>query len=263
MAFSLSSAAHGAALGTQINPGLGSVLGGILGGFFGKGKKATPSIPVEPVDLSEQQKKAIQANIQAAPDIEKLLSRANEFEQQQALSLMEKAMPGYGKLSKGLTSTAQGLLERPYDLPTDVQQNLQRIAAERGISRGTSGQFNQFSLLRDLGLNQLEYGQNRINQAQNITNMLAGLAPRVNPMSPISFYATPQQFAANAMQQNLYNQAAMQSGAAARTAQQNFATQNAWDALGSLSSMIGGKIQNKQKSPFEVVTTGTGFNPAY
>jgi hypothetical protein len=67
MAFSFSSAAQGAALGTQINPGLGSVLGGILGGFFGKGKKATPSIPVEPVDLSEQQKKAIQANIQAAP----------------------------------------------------------------------------------------------------------------------------------------------------------------------------------------------------
>lgn len=263
MAFSLSSAAQGAALGTQINPGLGSVLGGILGGFFGKGKKAAPSVPVEPVNLSEEQKKALQANIAATPDIEKLLSRANEFEQQQALSLMEKAMPGYGKLSKGLTSTAQGLLERPYDLPTDVQQNLQRIAAERGISRGTSGQFNQFSLLRDLGLNQLEYGQSRINQAQGLTSMLAGLAPKVNPMSPLSFYTTPAQQAQTTMQQNLYNQAAKQAGLSSQIAAQNYQTQNAWDALGSLSSMIGSKIQNKQKNPFEVVTTGTGFNPAY
>ncbi len=251
MAFSLSSAAQGAALGTQINPGLGSVLGGILGGFFGKGKKAAPSVPVAPVDLAEEQKKAIQANIAAAPDIEKLLSRANEFEQQQALSLMEKAMPGYGKLSKGLTSTAQGLLERPYDLPTDVQQNLQRIAAERGISRGTAGQFNQ-----------LEYGQSRIGQAQGITSMLAGLAPKVNPMSPLSFYTTPAQQAQTTMQQNLYNQGAAQAGLSSKIAAQNYNTQNAWDALGSLSSMIGGKITGKKQSPFSVIGNNeSGFNP--
>jgi hypothetical protein len=195
MAIDLSGAASGASAGSAFGP-WGTVIGGLAGALFG-GKKATQKAPkaaqFKPVDAQAEQDRAIAGDLSASDDIESLISRANNFTQDQANGLMEKAVPGFGQLSGRFTAQANSLLDNPYALPDDVSTNLTRLAAERGISTGVRGQANDYSLLRDFGINSLNYGNQRISQAQSILQTIAGLAPKVNPMSPISFYVTPQQ----------------------------------------------------------------------
>lgn len=158
-------------------------------------KKAAGKVPgvAAAIDPQTEQYNAIQGNLANQADIEQLVGNTNKFQQGQANSLMEQSMPGYGALSKKLTGLATNLADHPYDVPKDVQDNLQRLAAEKGISTGRTGQAGQFSLLRDLGVNQLQYGQTQIGQAQGLTGLLASIAPKVNPMSPMSMYISPQQ----------------------------------------------------------------------
>lgn len=180
-----------------------------------------------PIDLNAEAKKSITGNIENQDDIEALLSRANTFNQDQNIDLMEQAMPGYGALSKSLTETAQRQLDDPYGLPKDVEQNIQRLAAERGIRAGTSGEINDFSLLRDFGINSLQYGQQNINSAKGITGLLASIAPKVNPLSPMSFYVTPTQTADVAAG----NRSAQQAGNNAATAAANQNNADMWGGL--------------------------------
>jgi hypothetical protein len=218
-----------------------------LGGLFG-GKKAKAPQLAPPIDLNAEAKKAIAGNIGNEDDIEALLSRANSFTQTQASDLMEQALPGYGKLSKQLTNTAGDLLTDPYALPDDVAKNLTRLAAERGITAGTRGEFNDFSLLRDFGINSLQYGQSRINQAQSITQLLGNLAPRVNPLSPMAMYVTPQQTA----QVAAGNQSAQQANNNAQAAASNFNNANSWEnilaGVGALGGVFGKNKGNLDES---------------
>lgn len=243
MPFSGSGAASGATAGMAFGP-WGAAIGGVLGGLFG-GKKSKAPQMAPPIDLNEEAKKSIAGNISNQDDIETLISRANAFNQDQNISLMEKAMPGYGALSKQLTATAGDLLQDPYSLPKDVQDNLVRLAGERGISAGTKGEFNDFSLLRDFGINSLNFGQQRINQAGSITSMLASLAPKVNPLSPMSFYVTPAQQA----QVAAGNQSNQQASNNAQAAAQNYNQANSWDnilaGVGALGGALGGPGANK------------------
>jgi hypothetical protein len=198
--------------------------------------KAPKTAEYKPVDLQEEQRKALAGNMENMPEIEALTSRSNTFAQGQASSLMEQALPGWGNLQKKLTSTTDSLLTNPYDLPEDVQNNLERLAAERGISAGTRGQFNDFSLMRDFGINSLQYGQSRINQASGLTQLLASTAPRVNPISPLSFMVTPQAQAEETRNNNTQKQAIDQGAYNAEAAANNAK----WAAYSSaLSSMAG------------------------
>lgn len=190
---------------------------------------AAKSLDYNPVDLAEEQKKAMSANLGAEKSIEQLIAQANKFQQGQATGLMEQAIPGWGKLQQGLTGLATDITQNPYDVPKDVENNLARIAAERGISAGTRGQFNDFSLLRDFGVNALQYGQSRISQAQGLAQTLAQLAPRINPMSPLSFYVTPQQQASVTQQNNAGALQQQQAGENSKTAANNYNRQNGWD----------------------------------
>lgn len=226
--------------------GLLSAGGSIGGALLGK-SKAPAAAP--PINLGEEQKKAIANNISNAGDIESLIARANTFNQDQNISLMEKAMPGYGELSKKFTRQADELLTDPYSLPKDVEQNIARLAAERGISAGTRGQFNDFSLLRDFGINSLQYGQGRIGQAQSITGMLASLAPKVNPLSPMSFYVTPQ-MSADVAAGNRSNQQAANNAAAAAG---NFNRANTWGAIAQGIGTVAGAWAGSQKDGGNVV----------
>jgi len=150
-------------------------------------------------------------------------------------------MPGYGALSKTLTDRATNLAAHPYDVPKEVEDNLARIAAERGISAGTRGEFNNFSLLRDFGINQLQYGASNLSQASQLTNLLSTIAPRVNPMSPLSFYVTPQQNAANTTENNQTQQSVRQSAENARAAATN-ANNSTWANLINSATGIGAGI---------------------
>ncbi len=214
-----------------------SVVGGLVAKNNSK-KSAGAEVPYSEVDLQQQQKDALAGNLASQGSIEKLLGRANSFQQGQALSLTEQAMPGYQELSKTLTDRATTLAKNPYDVPQEVQQNLERLAAERGISAGTRGQFNDFSLLRDFGVNQLQYGRENLSQASSITSLLSSIAPRVNPMSPLSFYVSPEQNAANTRDNNQTRQSIAQSSSNANAAAAN-ANSATWGNLISGATGIG------------------------
>jgi hypothetical protein len=205
----------------------------VVGGMVAKnnGPKAPGAAQYNPVDPQAEARKAIQGDLANQDDIEQLLTRANRYTQGQANDLMEQAVPGYGKLSQTLMGRAQEQADNPYGVPKDVEANLTRIAAERGVSRGTRGQTNQFSLLRDLGVNELQYGQTNMRDSLNALTTLTGIAPRVSAASPLSFYITPsQQMAAtttNNQTQQQINQGSLNAGAAAA----NYANDSMWSGI--------------------------------
>ena len=194
---------------------------------------------VQPVDLQEEQTKAIEGNLANQAKIESLVSSTNTFDQSQANSMMEQAIPGFSALQSKLMSTTNDLLTNPYDLPKDVQTNLERLAAERGVSAGTRGTFNEFSLLRDLGVNSLQYGQSRINQAGGLAGIISSIAPKANVMSPLSFYNTPAQYAANQATTNANNQATTQGAINANLAATNYQTAGIANAITGLAGTMG------------------------
>lgn len=232
-----------------------SVVGGAIAS--NQSRKRAPGVAeYTPVDLQQEQTDAIRGNLDSQGSIEALLSRANQFQQGQALSLTEQAMPGYTNLAKRLTDTTTSLLDNPYDVPKDVEENLARIAAERGISGGTRGQFNDFSLLRDFGINSLQYGRDRINQASSITNLLSSIAPKVNPMSPLAFYVTPQQNAATTTENNQTQQGIRQGANNAQAAATN-ANNATWaNLINSASGLASSYLNNRAANDYAVDGAG-------
>ena len=194
---------------------------------------------VQPVDLQEEQTKAIEGNLANQAKIESLVSSTNTFDQSQANSMMEQAIPGFSALQSKLMSTTNDLLTNPYDLPKDVQTNLERLAAERGVSAGTRGTFNEFSLLRDLGVNSLQYGQSRINQAGGLAGIISSIAPKANVMSPLSFYNTPAQYIQNQQMNNANDQAVRQGAINANLAATNYQNAGIANAITGLAGTMG------------------------
>lgn len=233
-----------------------TVIGGAISSNQAK-KKAGNVVQMTPVDLQQEQRDAIAGNIENQGSIEQLLQRSNTFQQGQASSLAEQAMPGLGALSQSLTKRAQTMADNPFDVPVEVTKNLERLAAERGISAGTRGQFNDFSLLRDFGVNSLQYGQANIQGAQSITSLLSSIAPKVNPMSPLSFYVTPQQNAATTTENNTNNQAIAQGRINAQNAAAN---QGSTDLWANLSKLAGVGVAAYGNQPAKT-GTGSGGDP--
>ncbi len=202
-----------------------------VGGAMLTKKKAPDTAAPATVNLQQQQQNAIGGNLNAEGNIETLLSKANNYTQSQAIDLMNQAVPGYSKFAGNLLQTGADKLAHPYDLPADVQSNLDRISAERGISRGTAGQTNQYSALRDLGVNMLDYGNQNYQQAIQALSAVTGTAPRISPMSPMSFYVTPAQNAQVAAGNASNIQATQQGAYNASAAANNFNNQNLWDSI--------------------------------
>lgn len=193
--------------------------------------KAPKTAQYTPVDLQAEQAKAVHGNLNNLEGINKLTERTNTFNQSEANRLMEAAIPGWSKLQASMTNTAQSLLKNPYELDKDQEEYLARVAAERGISAGTRGQFSDFSLMKDFGISSMQYGQSRINQAQSLMGLLASSSPRVNPMSPISMFISPQQQAEEARFTNVRTQDTLQAQYNAEAARNNWKWQsymNSW-----------------------------------
>jgi hypothetical protein len=169
----------------------------VIGAVAGQKKKPN-TIQYQGVDPAEQEQYALQSNIDSANTREKMLAQANSFQQDQSTSMMEKALPGFSKLQSSMATQATNLAQNPYKLPDDVAAGLTQIANERGYSVGARGQAGQFSLMRDLGVNELQYGQANLNSANSMMQTLAASAPRVSPMSPLNFMLTPEQTMAEA-----------------------------------------------------------------
>ena len=209
----LQGASAGATIGSAVAPGVGTLVGGAIGligggisGLFGSKSKrpsfiAPEFIDVETVDVQKEtginlgdvSKANIQANLQNLPLAQQLVAQSDAFEQDRLLGLTEKAMPGFRRYQELLTRAGQERLENPYELPADQQEFLRRKAAEQGITRGTAGQFNEFDLMRDFGISSMQYGSQRLQEAQSVFQQLNATMPRVNPTSPLNFLTTGQQ----------------------------------------------------------------------
>jgi len=218
----------------------------------GQAAKSAASHVAAPISMSQVTGDAARGNISAEPDIEALIRTSNSFNQQQNLSLLNKAIPGYSQIQQNLAKQAASYSANPYQLPTGVADNLTRLAAERGINTGVRGQAQDYSLLRDFGVNLLNYGQQNINNTQSILSTLAGLG-KVNPLSPLSFYGTPgQYFGAAQSNQNLQQSAYNAQGAASM-----YATAGNWNSIAKLAGTAATFANNYNSSGSTGVTDPT------
>lgn len=227
-------------------------------------KHAPGAVQYKNVDPQQEQKSAIQGNLANLGDIKNLTNQTNAFNQDQANAMMEQAVPGYRKAADQIMKFGQERGENPYAVPKEVTDNLNRIASERGVSvgQGPGGQFGQYSALRDLGVNQLQYGQQNFQDAIQALTTVTGTAPRVSPVSPMSFYLTPQQQMNTATNNNTENQAVNQGAANANSAANNWANQNLWSGIGSAVqtgvSAYGKYNSSKTAIPAGAITNGEG-----
>ncbi len=190
----LAGAASGAQAGSVFGP-WGTVIGGVVGGavgFFGsKGKKAPTAAPFTPVSVQEEQQKAIAGNLANFGLASSLATRTNDFNQNEATRLIEKAIPGFSAAQRGLMAKVNEDLNSENDLPQSVRDKLAQVAAEKGISRGTAGGFNSFNLVKDFGFNLLDWKQASRARAMNTLSTVYGLTPKVNVMSPMASMVDP------------------------------------------------------------------------
>lgn len=234
-----------------------TVVGGAVSANKAK-KNAGKLAQYENPNITDVQQEALDANLQNSSSIEALISRGNSFNSEQALKMQNQLMPGYSGLTESLTARAKTLADNPYAVPKEVEDNIARIAAERGISAGTRGQFNDFSLLRDFGINQLQYGQTAINQSQQLTATLAAIAPKVNPMSPLSFYVTPSQSLANTTNNNAQNQAIAQGAINAQNAASANGDADLWGSLAKIGGLYAASKTGNGQQPKDDNDLGGG-----
>ena len=212
-----------------------------------------------PIDWQEEQRKALEGNLATLPKSEKLSAATNTFNQSESNRLMEQALPGWSKLQASMTSTAQNLMTNPYELDQDTQDYLQKKAAEMGVSSGARGGFEKFNLLKDFGVTSMQYGTQRINQAQSLFSTLASTAPRVNPMSPISMFVTPQQIASATQQQNISNQQVAQSANNLQTQATMNQNQAIWGSVGSVAGSVDWSKMFGSSPTSNTVPSSTGY----
>lgn len=220
--------------------------GAIGGGMMAaKAAKAGKAAAYDPVDIGEAQAGAINANQQQFGAASRLAGQTNAFNQGEATRLLEQAMPGYSAIQSRLMSQINADLDSQTSLPSDVQDRIARFAAEKGITRGTGGNFNSFSLVKDFGFNLIDWQNAKRASALNTLSTVFGMAPRVNPMSPSAMFVDPN--AAIAAQagnsQMAYNIAQSNNNAQAAAANQRASI---WGGVAqSVAGIAGGYVQNQ------------------
>lgn len=183
------------------------------------------------VDLSKGVGDTISINDQHFQRAAGLTSKVNKQGQQEALNLLEQAMPGITKVRGMLMNNLQRELTET-GLPAEVEANLARKAAEMGVTRGTRGDFNKFSALRDLGVEHMKMLEYRKQMARSTMQQLFQATPRINPMSPSAMMLTPGQ-TIQTMSQNLDRRQAYYNAQAQAEAQKKA------NILGAISGVVG------------------------
>jgi len=124
--------------------------------FFSPEKPKVPEY--KPIDVTAEQAKSLQGNLQNFGLITQLAQKSNELGISQGLNQID-AMYGGPELrtliNKNLVAAARG------EIPSDVQEQMKRWGAEAGYGSGagTNSVFNQYRQLRDLGLTSLQQTQ--------------------------------------------------------------------------------------------------------
>lgn len=152
---------------------------GLATAFGLRGDVIRDAPPAPYVDPSQEALKAILGNLRNLPEAAKLGARSQEELDQQYLSMLQRLIPGFGQtnanIGKNIESMSRG------ELPQDVQNLIQRNAAEMGVSTGTSGSdFDKYRSLRNLGLTSLQATDQALNSAARWMQAVAGGAPKIN-----------------------------------------------------------------------------------
>lgn len=156
----------------------------ITGPVFGR-KPNVP--PIEQLDLSEEQKKAIAANIAAAPEAQQLAGlTADEIDR-----LIQREFPGIGEASGQISKNINSYLKG--EIPADVQQLIHRSDAAKAISGGYGGTGMQDALVaRDLGLTSLDLTKKGTSMAEDWLAASERLySPAMNVFT--GMFVTPEQ----------------------------------------------------------------------
>lgn len=175
-------------------PVAGNLAGGGVSGYAPQAG-GVPSVP-NPVSTAGQ---AISGNVGNFPGIASLGQQANQFTQGALTGAYQAGLPGY----QNLISAASGNIASNLagQIPADVQAQLARQAAERGVASGAPGSPNSnAALMRALGLTSLDLqnlGQTQLTQAINRT-------PIAQQFNPAQFYVTPGEQQAAQFGANLY-----------------------------------------------------------
>lgn len=226
----------------QFLPAIAQGVGLLSGAFGSKSPKAVYQKPTNPIDIARD---TISGNAGLLPKAQGLAADISTGEADLLTQLMEKQIPGFASMQGKLTARANEAIDNPYSLPQEVQDNLTRLSAEKGLTVGARGEFEGFSALRDLGVNMLDYGNSRIQQAQSIWSLVNSVAPKVNPVSPLAFLPTTGQ-AINADVSNKANNQATAQSAANAASQQQANQQNAYgQAFGAFSQFLTDRYGSK------------------
>lgn len=240
--------------------------GQILGSVLGK-QKAPQQASYTPVDPAAVQKQTISGNLQNMAGAQDLAAKTNTFNQGEATRLLEAAMPGIGATQKRLMAQIDEDLSNQNSLPADVQQQIARFAAEKGVTRGTGGNFNQFNLVKDFGFNLMDWKNASRTRALNTLSTVFGMTPRVNPMSPMAMMVDPNA-AMNVQTQN--NQMAyntQQAGYNSMAAASNYNNMMMAGAFMNAANFAGGAMLESQRPQSQVLNRpdaqGNTMTPFY
>lgn len=235
--------------------------GSIAGAIFGK-QKAAPVVQPKEINIGQAVGDSLNANLQNFGSAKRLSKMQNDFASSEGIRMLDKAIPGFSGLQSKLMSSIKSDLNSQDSLPTEVSDNIARLAAEKGISRGTSGNFNQFSLVRDFGFNLVDWKNAQRARALNTLSSVYGMAPRVNPMTPMATFVDPNSALQAQGANNANAQAAAQGGANSQTAASNY-NRSLWAGALQMTAMAGASAfqtaQTPQKPMFDqLVPRGKG-----
>lgn len=161
---------------------------GFLSDLFGS-KPTVPSLPA--LNLGTEQQNAIAGNIKSLPASEQLVGAANQFNQSQIQSMLEKAIPNYNAITGQAGSTIDSLLKG--EIPVDVSAAVQNSDAAKALGGGYGGSGMHGDLVaRDLGLTSLDLVTKGLTSAESWIGMMDKLyAPGTVNVS--SMFVTPAQ----------------------------------------------------------------------
>lgn len=219
--------------------------GQILGSVLGR-QKAPKQADYTPVDPAAVQRQTIAGNMANMGDAQKLAGQTNSFNQSEANRLLEQAMPGFSGIQKRLLQSVDEDLNSQSTLPQDVKDQISRFAAEKGVSRGTSGNFNGFNLVKDFGFNLVDWRNAQRARALNTMSTVFGMTPRVNPMSPMSMMVDPNTAIGVQGQNNAMAYNTQQAGYNAQAAASNYNRMMVASAVMNATNFAGNAMMSNQ-----------------
>lgn len=172
--------------------------------------------PYKPVDLSEEQRKAILSNIALFPEMAKFGNMYQDY----MLAQNEKLLPGYSNILASGARGTQSLLDKSEEylsgeIPQDVQDAVQRSSAYKAFRGGYQGsQMASAGTARDFGLTSMDLisrGANMLGQGGNSAQQWTSIARGNQVPIEQSGLITPQQSASVAQTNNLLDQAYRQN----------------------------------------------------